>query len=339
MRFKFFAAAAMLMLLWPAQLTHATGAGFTVAPQIPANQRTNVSSYWDLVVKPGQVQPLALNLTNRTPEVRRLKVSLTTARSQTNGQVGYQPGAPLDDSAQYRIESLGEKPQVVTLNPNQSQPLTLHLKIPQRGFSGVMLGGVYVEDLADTHSSQGGVGIKNHFATVVGLQLQTTTGAINQIKPHLRLENVGAAIDANQAAVVATVQNDRPAYWGKMHWDAKVMPRNSTRVLMHRDAADFSMAPNSHVGFALSNGEALRAGDYTLDMNITGPHGHWHFKRNFSILAAQAERINHKLHLKPKALMPWWGWVALALLILAAGFGAWWFWRRRKKAEVDESTD
>ena len=341
MKLRYWVAAFMAALttgFWhsPAPVQAAAGAEYTVAPIIPANQRSNVSSYFDLVVKPGTTQDLKLSVSNRTATSRRLRVSLETAFTQINGQVGYQPGAPRDDSAQYWLSDLAPKPQTITLGGNATREVTVPVKIPQGGFRGVMLGSLYVIDLAKPTGGSGqGMQIRNRFATVVGVQLQTSAGALKEVAPHLRLLSVGAGIQNHAPGVLATVQNDRATYWGKMHFNAKVYRRGTRQVVLSRSANNFSVAPNSHFNFGIMGTKALDPGDYTLDLRVTGPHGRWHFKRNFSILAAQADRINHKLGLKRQFVMPWWGWLLIALAVILLAGLVWFGLRRHRRGRQD----
>ncbi|WP_054661286.1 hypothetical protein [Lacticaseibacillus camelliae] len=56
------------------------------------------------------------------------------------------------------------------------------------------MGALYLVDNERSGGEEsGGVAIKNRFATVVGVQLQTSTGAINGIVPHLKLLRVAPA--------------------------------------------------------------------------------------------------------------------------------------------------
>lgn len=326
----------------PNQTQAASGAAYTVSPVIPDNQRTSVSSYFDLVVKPGATQPITVAVTNATAGVRHINVSLTHAYTQDNGEIGYKPNGRTDSSAQYRVDQLGQKSQVVTLAGHQTKRVTVNLKIPEQGFSGVLLGGLYLVDKEETAGSTGdGVQFKNRYATLVGIQLQTSTGAINNVRPDLKLKAVGAGIQSNQPGVLATIQNPMPTYWGKMLFTAKVYKRNSNTVVMRRTASGYTTAPNSHFDFGITQKDGLTPGDYTLDLLVTGPHGRWHWKRNFSILTEQAQKINKKLALKTPFVMPWWGWVLIGIgIVLLLGL-LWWLillLLRRKKDDQAENT-
>lgn len=95
-----------------------------------------MSNYYDLVVKPGTTQNLSLSVTNRTAEVRHVRLSVTDAWSQSNGQVSYSPGAPADDSAEHRLTDLGPAPMTLTLAPKEVKTVTVPLKIPRMGSGG-----------------------------------------------------------------------------------------------------------------------------------------------------------------------------------------------------------
>ncbi|WP_225047921.1 DUF916 and DUF3324 domain-containing protein [Lacticaseibacillus kribbianus] len=317
----------------------ATGAAYTVSPVIPSNQRSAVSSYFDLVVKPGAVQPLTVAVTNATATTRHLRLSLTHAYTQDNGEIGYKPNGPKDASAQYRLDQLGAASQKVTLAAKQTKRVTVKVTIPKGGFTGVILGGLYIVDEGESAgASANGVQFSNRYATLVGVQLQTSTGAINRVKPALKLQAVGAGIANNRPGVLATIQNPTPTYWGKMLVTAKVYRRNSDTVVMRRTASNYATAPNSHFDFGITQSTGLAPGDYTLDLLVTGPHGRWHWRRNFSILTEQAQRINKKLALKTPFTMPWWGWVLIGLGALLVIGLLWWLivlLRRRKKDEDD----
>ncbi|WP_175265241.1 WxL protein peptidoglycan domain-containing protein [Lacticaseibacillus nasuensis] len=58
----------------------------------------------------------------------------------------YTPNGPKDSSAEYRLSDLGPKTQTITLSPNETKRVSTPIKIPQSGFKGVLLGGLYMYD-------------------------------------------------------------------------------------------------------------------------------------------------------------------------------------------------
>lgn len=309
------------------------GAQYTVSPVIPNNQRTSVSSYFDLIVKPGQKQDLTVAVTNQSSAPRTLHLSLTTAFTQHNGVIGYTPGGPRDGSAEYRLAELGQPSQTIVLAPGQTRNATVTLTIPAKGFKGVLLGGLYIVDKQKSAGGEtDGIKLKNQFATVIGVQLQTSPGAVNYVKHDLKLTGVGAGVQSNQPGVLATIQNPTPSFWGKMHFMAKVYRRNTKTVVMQNSHTNYAVAPNSHFDYGILQKKALEPGDYTLDLKIESPNGNWHWRRNFSILTAQADKINRQLHLKRPFIMPWWGWLLIGLSLASLVWLIIFLSRRRRSA-------
>lgn len=83
-----FSLLAILSLLWfggAHQVQAAEGAGFTISPALPQNQ-IDQSTYFNLLVKPGETQRLLIYVKNTTKSAKKLEVSAFT---QSNGTLGY----------------------------------------------------------------------------------------------------------------------------------------------------------------------------------------------------------------------------------------------------------
>lgn len=300
-----------------AQQTHAAdGAGYTVAPAVPDNQIGDISSYFNLLVKPGSTQKLTVNIANTSGKDKKLRVSATNAFSQTNGEIGYKPNKATDPSAKYYLKDLASKPVNVTVPAGKAESVTLNVQIPKKGFNGVILGGIYVLDRTTRASSSSGMRINNRFALVVGVQLQTTKTAQSDVRPEVKLMSVQGGLQNNKPAVLATLQNPTPTFFGQMDITAKVSWRNSTKTLFSRKVYNYAMAPTSHFAFGIFPDVGLEPGDYTLDLLAVSGHRKWHFKRNFTILAAEADKINKQAGIKIKHSWPWWVWVIIGLGVL-----------------------
>lgn len=294
----------------------ASGAGFTVAPVIPSNQIGDISSYFNLLVKPGSTQKLTVNIANTTNQDKKLRVSATNAFTQTNGEIGYKPNNQTDPSAKHYLKDLASKPINITIPGGQVQAVTMSVKVPKRGLDGVLLGGIYVLDRTTRRSSASGMRINNRFALVVGVQLQTVKTAQTDVRPEVKLMSVQGGLQSNKPAVLATLQNPTPTYFGQMDITAKVSWRDSTKTLFKRKVYNYAMAPTSHFAFGIFPDVGLEPGDYTLDLLAVSGKRRWHFKKNFTILAAEADKINKEAGIKVSHAWPWWVWVIIGLGIL-----------------------
>ena len=108
---------ACLSFLWfgtHQQVHAAEGAGFTISPALPQNQ-IDQSTYFNLLVKPGETQRLLIYVKNTTKTAKKLKVSPVSAFTQTNGTIGYYPNDHKDDSAEYTFSQLAGEPKTIDL--------------------------------------------------------------------------------------------------------------------------------------------------------------------------------------------------------------------------------
>ncbi|WHM90237.1 DUF916 and DUF3324 domain-containing protein [Lacticaseibacillus rhamnosus] len=329
---------ACLSFLWfgTHQQAHAAdGAGFTISPALPQNQ-IDQSTYFNLLVKPGETQRLLIYVKNTTKTAKKLKVSPVSAFTQTNGTIGYYPNDHKDNSAEYTFSQLAGEPKTIDLAGDAQVPVTFDVKIPEKGFTGQILGSLYVEDPTVHKSGGGGMAINNKFAMLIGVVLQTST---TEVAPDLNLMAVKPGSQDNRAGVLATIQNTKPRLFGDMTLDGKVYRQGSDKPYLSRTEKGWSFAPNSHFDYALPSKEALSPGTYTLDLTVRAVGKTWHWRRNFTITRQQSEAIEQKLG--REAPQKTWLWIIIAIVLaLVILVLLWLVWRQRRKGrETDETKE
>ncbi|WP_379887199.1 DUF916 and DUF3324 domain-containing protein [Lacticaseibacillus mingshuiensis] len=321
---------ALIMALagWTVVPVAAAGAGFTVTPQLPANQVGGNKGYFDLLVKPGTRQALTITVANQSAQPKTLRVAITSAFTQDNGQVGYTPSSKRDPSAVIQLADLASAPVSVELKANEGRKVTFFVQIPATPLKGQLLGSFYVTDeTAPAADDQSGMSITNRFAMVVAIQMQTTE---ETVAPHLNLLSVKPGNQNDQAAVLATLQNDQPRLFGGMAIKASVTRDGDSKPLLTRNADQMAMAPNSSFNYALFTKAPLVAGKYWLTLTATAGTYTWRFHRAFTIDAKVAAKVNKGARLAVVRPFPWW-WVLIGgLLLIALGLLGLLFWRRKK---------
>ncbi|WDF81731.1 DUF916 and DUF3324 domain-containing protein [Lacticaseibacillus pabuli] len=292
-----------------AQATQAaTGASFTVAPILTSNQVGMDNGYFNLLLKPGQKQTVAVKVTNLTNKTKNIRVEPINAGTSDNVQVMYDAGVPRDSSAQYRLTDLLDKGVTVKLPASTTQQVKFTLTTPKNGFRGVILGAIHAEDLASYSSGGKGVQVKNRFAMNIGVMAQTSS---KQVAPELKMHKVGAHAQSHQAMVTARLQNTQPRMFGKLKIKAKVTRQGRSDAILKQTNTNLSVAPNSHFDYRMISKKALRPGNYTLTLTATSHQWRWHFNRNFSITREQAAKINKEANLKTE--IPWM-WIIIGVL-------------------------
>ncbi|WP_390409084.1 DUF916 and DUF3324 domain-containing protein [Lacticaseibacillus jixiensis] len=309
----------VLWWLWPATAAKASGAGFTVTPQLPAEQIGENRGWFDLLAKPGQQLVLSVVVANDDTTAKHLKLQLTDAYTQANGQIGYAPNQQPLIEATTRLTKLGSKPVTITLAPHTGRTVTFQVQIPAIGLSGQVLGAIYVEDLTTApQASASGFAVANAFAMVVAVQLQT-----NQTPPAplLRL----AKVTPKATAVIARIENPRPRLFGQITYQAKLTAVGDTKAIATQQDRNMQMAPNSAFDYQIALSKPLAAGRYQLTLTATAGDKRWVMTKAITITAQAAAKAGAKTGTS------WW-WIGFSGLGIVALIAAVWWRKRRYRA-------
>ncbi|WP_461226053.1 DUF916 and DUF3324 domain-containing protein [Lacticaseibacillus suihuaensis] len=322
------AAAAWLTAAAPVQ---AAGAGFAVTPVSPKD--AVAKGYFVVQAPPGSTRKLVVAVANTTGAAKHMRLQVTDAFTQANGEVGYAPNSATDPAAKYRLSELSSAPVNFTLAAHQGREVTITVALPKAAFDGQVLGGIYVEDLADYDGSGSGMAVANHFSMMVAIQLQNSP---QLVAPHLNLTELTVGSQNNAPAVLATLQNDRARLFGKLAITAKVTPAGQSKATVIRSVTDYAMAPTSHFAFGLPLTNALAPGRYELDLLAVAGDYRWHFTRRFTVTAKQSAGTA-KLAV-PDATGWVWPWLSIAGVVLLAALLWLILWRRRRRRKDEHET-
>lgn len=217
--------------------------------------------------------------------------------------------------------------KTVTVPAKGSVTTSVSVKTPDSGISGVLAGGVSFVQQQQTNVTDS----KTMFQSEVGYTvavLNRTTNAI--LVPNLSIGDVNATLVNNQATVGIQMLNNTQTFLNGLYVMATVTGPQG--VYLQRNASNMQMAPNSQMQFNVwTNGQQLVAGDY--DVQIDAYYG---LKDNLRFDAPNGKRYTYhtsgqtKLHVSAKHaktltaddallqhrfVMPWWGWLLLAVIL------------------------
>ena len=299
----------------------AAGAGFTVTPQLPQSQIGGDTGWFNLLVQPGQQQMLPVVVTNQSDEAKKLRLALTNAYTQANGQVGYQPNTRRDPSVKLQLTAIGSKPTTVELAPHTSRQVVFRVTVPAAGFEGQILGAIYVQDQpAPPSAASQGLMVTNQFAMVIAVQLQTNE---RLLAPELKL----AAVTANATAVQVRLQNPKARLFGKMSLVAKLVNLRTNQTVLTQREANYQMAPTSSFAYKLQPEQDLPAGDYQVQISATAGKYRWQLRRRLHLTTPVAAA----LPAPPPDNQPFnWWWLSPIGALAVLGMGIW-LGRRQKR--------
>lgn len=316
-------------------------ANFAATPLLPKNQLSSKAGYFDLKVTPGATQVLKLAVTNPSNSARTLKVIPVNATTADSGHAVYIPTKrPADASAQTTFTKMTSGPVTVSLAPRQGKTVTFYTRIPTSGFTGEVLGGLFVTDPHATLSKQengdsSDFQLNNRYAEVTAVALQCHPG--QTFKTNLKLAAVGVHQPDTQPTAFARIRNLTPALFGDLQIDARVMRASTGQQVASQTLRNGSMAPNSWFDDNISLGNnRLAAGKYLLKLHITSGKRTWNFSGAFTLTRQQSAQHNSLTH---AAHQPnyWWLWLLALLLALLLCFGAYWLGKRRRDDDADDA--
>lgn len=333
--------AAVLMV--PGHAPHAEALHYSVSAQIPANQVDKNVSYFALKVTPGTTQDLGVTISNSDSAEHTYRVSVNRAATNTNGVVDYSKrGIKKPSSLTADVEAMTPSAFTIKVPAKSSKVAVIKLTVPTKPFAGLALGGVRVAELDTTKTTtkSKGLSLNNKFAYVIGLALQEDA-TYDNIAPDMTLHSVNAKQINYRNYISANLENTKPNMMRKLKITAKVSKQGSSDPIFSTTKSDMAMAPNSDFAFPISTkNNPLQPGDYTLDLNAWASGGkyHWHFTKNFTITAAEANKLNKTAvelkKTKPNYLL--WILIAIGILILLLLLLILFLLFKRRKKDDDE---
>ena len=275
---------------------------FDAEAVLPENQQSDVS-YYDLKVNPGEKQDLVLKLHNTSSNQIKVIIAANNAYTNKNGAIDYsKSGVKLLGSPSF--EEMISGSQTILLAPAEEKEVVFHLKIPETGFDGTILGGFYCyEDKSNNEEKKEGFSLRNKFAYTLGVKLTCTDKEIN---PKFTLDKVTPGLENGYLAIFATLSNVEPVIKSQMDVHAVVTKKGEEKPIKEFQKK-VSFAPRTRFELPLSwNNEPLKKGKYELAMDLKDEQGKkWQLKKSFEIngtdekLNKQAVKVNNNTESNP----------------------------------------
>lgn len=308
---------ASMIIVMP-KLADANKMNFSVKAILPENQRDQTHTYFDLNIVPGTTQVIEVELKNETDNDVTVQTVANTAVTNDNGIVEYTNEKPkLDKSLATPFSKIASVQSDITIPKQSSLHLPITLKIPEKSFDGVILGGLYFKEKEtdqETKKSKDDVQIENKFSYTIGVLLAESP---ETVLPDLVLNDVKATQKVGRNVVTANLQNPKAALLSNLTVDAKVYEAESNQLLHEEKQTSLRMAPNSNFNYSVSWGnEAFKTGDYRIEITATDGNQNWHLKKGFKIKGEEAKKYNDSaVHIAQKST-PWTYWLMGGIIIV-----------------------
>lgn len=316
---------------------HAQTTRFTVTPELPQNQVSDVT-YFDLLVNHETEQNLTVAHHNTSPDPLTIKASALNSYTASTGIIAYQAEQTAEENQGISFSELIENPrQTIQLAPGESYQVHFTLSMKGKEFAGEILGVfAFEEEPSETTESQQ-TNLQANYKIQQGVRLRQNVATMPD--PQLSLINSEAAERNGSAALKSSIRNSQPTAFGKISVKTIIREQDSGNKVGGFSAENFQIAPNSVLElFSTCDQNILEPGTYLLRIELNAPKGTWVFEDSVVVDRKQANLINRQTTLGAAYLQKQYWFYALGILLfLLVLLLLFFLYKRRKKAEADDA--
>lgn len=273
--------------------TFAAETTFSVKAKLPEKQWDQKKTYFDLRVKPDEVENLEVEVQNYTDQEITVAVQANSAVTTDGGVINYEAADPkLDETMSHPFSEMVEVDSEVTLAPNETKKVVAKVTVPKESFDGIILGGLqftHQKELKKTDNKN-----KANQTQMIGVQLSEND---DPMKPEVNLMSVKAGQIDGSNTIFTTLQNPAPKILSNMVVTADVFKGTSTKKsLYHNRKENLNMAPNSTFDYEISTeNQPFKAGKYTIKLLVEADGEQWELEEAFEIKSEEAKNFNAKM--------------------------------------------
>ncbi|GKQ43205.1 cell surface protein [Companilactobacillus sp. RD055328] len=314
-KLKYFIPLAFLILLIPSNISHADNknSGFSVTPIINDQQRDkNITTYFDLLLKPQEEASVTLAIHNKSSKEETFVVEANQSTSSNSGAIDYgqfKKTNKLDKTFESIVDN---RTQEVKIPAESSKDVTVKVKMPEKEFEGILLGGlhVYVKD-ADKNIDESAQ-ITNTFAYNIAVVLRNNE---NTPKSNFTLTDVKAKSNHHYPSFDYVLNNESNKIESGLDITAKIYKKSNNELFLSDSSKDLKMAPNSKMVYTTKSVEKyLKSGEYVLKLVVKNDDDTYKLSKNFTISDKQAEKINDESNISRFNFD--WKYIALFIIII-----------------------
>jgi hypothetical protein len=302
----------------------ATAMDFSVTLVLPENQRDNGSSFFDLIVRPGQVQDLMIEVINTEERDINVLVEAVTASTTQGGDINYTTkDGEMDETLKFAFEDMITEPNSpITVPAGERVAIPIRLTVPNEPFEGIILGSISVLQMITEEERVSDATIINEYAYVTAVRLMQNEGA-ESLPADFALGEIEAELVNFRAAVVVPVRNTEPKLIRGATMHAQIFQSGRINPIFEHTRENVGIAPNSIFPFSFidEEGYGISSGDYTARITIEYEGENWTFEQDFHISPLAAAAVNDgalNLTGETRPVEYWWDNIPLWVMVSAA---------------------
>lgn len=266
---------------------------FGVKVILPENQVQKDIGYFDLLVTPTMTQTLEIVLINHADKSRKFAVRVNPAMTSAGGTIDYsQSNKTLDETVPFDISEVVTLEKEIYEVPAASElVIPLQVKMPNKTFSGRVLGGIHVVPESTEQQASEGVSLNNKIAYNLAIVLQENT---NPVAKNLKLLSGNAEEVNGRAKLQFLMQNPTGTIINELVFSSKIYYEE--QLFIEYTSSKYLVAPYTNFPFNIDLGEeSVQAGKYRAEIQAASEESQWNFSYDFEVAKQQANAVNKNL--------------------------------------------
>lgn len=282
---------------------------------------TKDSLSWGYVhyrLEAGQQKSFQIRVINLGENSQKYRVQVVNAGVTSDASLSYHPEVKTVNTFQAKLpDMVSPKKQTVTIDGKQSKVLMLQVKVPKAGFSGDVLGGVYVYRVDDeSNSNAQNMGVRNAFS--MSLPVHLVSGDETKLTPVLTQSQSKLKTESNQVTVQTMLTNKTARVFGGVSMITSVHDKEG-KQLGATEIKDGNMAPAGLMNYTVPlEVSSLSPGVYTVKTKLTSGKRTYNLKDTFTIKKAAIEKVAKDTDLMVVDYSMWYWIVGILIALVVA---------------------
>lgn len=291
----------MSLMLLSSQNVYATeennpDVSYEVRPVFNSYQTDRGLSYFSYKTKPNENKEVTIEIDNHAQSEETFQIDLNRATTNKNGLIDYSPSKKkASPTLQVDFNNLvNPRTQEIKIGPKSNKRVTFKLRMPNRSYEGIILGGIYVSKLNSNEPSnnakKNSVQLKQKLSYAIAVVLQQNFPY--QEKNNLNLDRVLATTMDNQAVLALDMENPKPNILNHVKTEVTIFKENEKSPLSVLNKKNLSFAPSSIFTLNIPwNQDKIKSGNYLAKITVTSGKDKWNFNKKFTITKENQQNI------------------------------------------------
>lgn len=292
------------LLLLPAYITCAeedsSNTMYEVKPLLNEDQKSMGIDYFYFNVEPNETKEISVEIINHADTDELFDIQINEAVTNSNGFIDYsveQRNSPKESPVSFD-SVVGDTKQSVTVKANGTEKISFTLKVPEEGFEGILLGGVYIskqetKNQDSNNDSKEGLQIKQSLAYAVAIMLQEKIPYKEGNK--LLMHSLKVDVSDHQSVLTYSLENPQPNILNRVQMITEIYREGEEVACATLKKETMSFAPKDRFDLKVPWEQAeISKGNYETVTVFTSGEETWKFENSFSVTKEDIVNIEKK---------------------------------------------